>query len=92
MDSITYKAVHQFDKYHVRMDDPVFGHPWYLKGVRNGRYEWSAASLWGKTFSLETAQRHIQDLENGADKSWPDYHDHWKNYYIEIGVIKEAQA
>lgn len=92
MDGITYETSMQFNMFQVRMRDPVFGHPWYLKDVRNGRYTWSAASLWGKCFSLSTAQRHIRDLEAGADKEWPEYHNTWKKYYKEIGVIKEVEA
>ncbi len=92
MDGITYRTAQHCSRFQVRMDDTIFGHPWYLKYVREGRYEWTASSLWGKDFSLATAQAHIRALEAGSDKDWPAYHDHWKNYFIEIGVIKEANA
>lgn len=92
MDGITYKVIRSYGKYQVCMTDPVFARPWYLKFVRNGQYEWTASDLYAKCFSLSTAQRHVRDLEAGADKDWPLYHNIWKEYYTEIGVIKEVEA
>ena len=89
MDGIKYEVSQFYTQYQVRMTDPVFGHPWYLKYTRNGQYEWTASDLSAKCFSLSTAQRHVRDLEAGADKDWPAYHKHWKDYLDEIRAKKE---
>ena len=75
-----------------RMKDPEFGHPWYLKHTREGRYEWTASDIAARCYSFRTAQRHIRDLEAGADKEWPVYHNHWKEYLDEIRLKRGNNA
>ena len=77
MNGPTYKTVTNFDKKLVRMDDPLFRSPWYLKGVRNGKYSWTRNSLFAKEFSTKIAERHVKALEAGADAEWDFFRKTW---------------
>lgn len=88
---IMYRITPSHRKFNVQMNDPVFGHPWYLKNVRNGSYSWTRDSLYAKDYSKETALRHKQVLESGADHDWPAFHNHWKEYWEELAA-KEVKA
>ena len=61
----------------VRMDDPVFNRPWYLKGVRNGQYSWTRNALFAKDFRPATAAKHVKALKAGADTAWNTYRETW---------------
>ena len=77
MERITYKTEFLQTKALVVMNDPLWRRPWYLKNVRNGKYEWTRNELFAKEFSLKTATKHKEDLERGADKEWEAYHNSW---------------
>ena len=72
----------------VCMTDPVFSHPWYLKSVRNGQYDWTRDPLYAKRVSLATAKKHVAALESGADTAWKEYSKSWSDYYASIGIAR----
>ena len=83
MEGITYEATTNFadvSKRLVKMLDPLFKSPWYLKGVRNGQYTWTRSAIFAKDFSPATARKHVKALEAGADKEWEAYHKMWEPY------------
>ena len=80
MNGPTYKTTPNFadfNKQLVRMDDPLFKSPWYLKSVRNGQYTWTRSALFAKEFSPATAAKHLKALEAGADTAWNTYRETW---------------
>ena len=80
MTEVTYSTTGFFTEHLVRLDDPLWSRPWYLKSARNGKYEWTRNEVFAKRFSLKTAQKHVTALRNGADKDWEDYHNEWSNF------------
>jgi len=92
MDSVTYSIVQHYDKFQIVMKDTHFCRPWYLKNVRKGTYDWTQSSLFGKDFSLRTAEKHLANLEAGADKDWSWYQNSWENYWKEIAGKKGEQV
>jgi hypothetical protein len=84
MEGITYEIQRSRSRFIVAMHDPLWPVPWYLKSCRNGRYEWSRSFLWSKEMAPDTAQKHLTELESGADKDWEWYHNQWKEYWETI--------
>ena len=81
---ITYHVVPCYRKFNIEMNDPVFGHPWYVRKYYNGKYDWTSDATYAKDFSKETALRHKRALDSGADTEWAWYHNHWKEYWEEL--------
>lgn len=72
----------------IRLTDPLWHHPWYVKSfsLKNG-YRWTREPMMARTFSAKYAQSHVDALNNGADADWEAYHNHWEEYYRSIGVL-----
>lgn len=81
---ITFDCLEGWQGCIVKMTDPVFGRPWYLKKAYNGEYDWTRDSTYAKHFSVKTARKHIANLEAFADKDWPFYHNQWKEYFEDL--------
>ena len=82
MEGITYSIEPWYSWFIIRLDDPVFSRPWYLKsiGPKFG-YNWTSDSTYARGFSLRTAQKYLDMLQAGADTDWERYHNSWKEYY-----------
>jgi len=85
MEGVKYSLSDCYTKKIIRLDDPVFRRPWYLKSIsRSGEYDWTLDPLYARQFTLHTAQKHLAALESGADKDWEWYRNHWKEYLESI--------
>lgn len=91
MEGITYSIRPYHSKFIIRLDDPVFSRPWYLKsiGPKSG-HDWTSDSSGARCFSLRTAQKHVEALQAGADTDWERYHNSWKEYYAYLDSKKKG--
>ena len=90
MDGVTYSTLRSFDKFIVKLTDPAVSKwPRYLKNVRKGEYTWTTDATYAKSFTRRTAEKHIKDLESGADKGWALYSGRWAAYWNEVGRKEE---
>jgi hypothetical protein len=53
--------------YVIVKHDPEYPRPKYLKHVIKGQYVWYRDMIWGKGFCYETAKKHLNALNAGAE-------------------------
>ena len=90
MEGITYRTEQHYTKHIVRLDDPLFGHPWYMKSFRNGHYDWTRDPLYARPLSEKVAAKHVENLKAGADDDWKVYHEHWRAYWDSLKAKENA--
>ena len=92
MEGITYDIAQYHGTFIVRMKDPLFGHPWYMKSFRKGVYNWTRDALYARPLSKETATRHVENLRTGIDEDWKVYHEHWRAYWESLKKIRQDEG